>query len=409
MPLTIVPFFSQITPRARIDEAEAILQKTGCHLESPEDFIERISLDSERTHQKVVLFIGSGGTETDVISFINCSGLSSPFILVSYPENNSLPASMEIRTYLEMGGNKAVIVHKPINDLTELLREWNRFSYALERIRASRIGMIGVASSWLIASKVDPKKVKEKWGTDIVQYDLSVLDSDATFAESDTICEELVSSASTISIPNEEVRKAVRVAALVMNHVTQEGLDAVTVQCFDFFQRSSVTGCVALSYVNNQAGLSAGCEGDLPTTFSMLLAKVLTGFPCFMANVTDVDQEAGTATFSHCTIATSLTSSYDLMTHFETGQSVGIRGRVDNQPVTVFKIHGDDLSSYWVAKGFIQGNLRSESSCRTQVLVKLDVDVSYFLRSSLANHHIIVPGDHVQLIRDFFAFFTPSD
>jgi L-fucose isomerase-like protein len=409
MPLIIVPFFSPITPRVRIDRVEAILQKTGCHLESPESLTERISLDSERSHQKVVLFIGSGGTETDVTVFINESGLSSPFILVSYPENNSLPASMEIRKYLEMGGNKAVIVHRPINDLTELLQEWNRFSDALERIQASRIGMVGVASSWLIASEVDPEKVKEKWGADIVQYDLSVLDSDAIFAESDTICEELVSGASTFSVPKEEVRKAARLAALIMSHAKQESLDAVTVQCFDFYQRSFVTGCIALSYVNDQAGLSAGCEGDLPATFSMLLAKVLTGLPSFMANVTDVDQEAGTATFSHCTIATSLASSYDLMTHFETGQSVGIRGRLDNQPVTVFKVHGDDLSSYWVAKGSIQGNLQRESNCRTQVLVKLDGDVSYFLRSSLANHHIIILGDHAQLIRDFFAFFAPSD
>ena len=44
-----------------------------------------------------------------------------------------------------------------------------------------------------------------------------------------------------------------------------------------------------------------------------------------------------------------------------------------------------------------------------QVMVKMGTDVRYFLRSSLANHHIIIPGDHVQLIEDFFAFFRPSD
>ncbi len=409
MPLSIISFFSPIAPRTRVDEVEGILRKSGCDLQSPQEFLAHISMDSERVCQKAVLFVGSGGTETAVAAFIKESGLQSPFLMVSHPEDNSLPASMEIRTYLEMNGKKAVIVHQPIEDLVELLIQWDKFSDALERIRASRIGMIGTQSSWLIASEVDPAKVKRNWGTDIVQYDLSVFESDVDFAESDAICNELVSNASASSIPKEEVRKAARAAALLMNHVKQEHLDAVSVQCFDLYIRTSVAGCVALSYVNDQTGLSAGCEGDLPATFSMLLAKTLTGLPSFMANVTDVDEDAGTVTFSHCTIATSLTNSYDLMTHFETGQSVGIRGRIDNQPVTVFKVHGDDLSRYWVANGHVQANLERESACRTQVLVKMDRDVSYFLRSSLANHHIIIPGDHAQLIRDFFAFFGPPD
>lgn len=409
MPLSVISFFSPITPRTRADEVEEILRKSGCALQSPEDYLSYIRLDSERPHRKVVLFVGSGGTETAVADFIKESRLQPPFLLVSYPDNNSLPAAMETRTHLEMSGNKAVIVHRPIEDLVNLLIQWNKFSDALEHIRASRIGMIGMPSSWLIASEVDPERVKKNWGADIVQYNLSVLESNTDLAEPDVICNELVSNAAKSFIPEEEVQKAARVAALLMNHVKQEHLDAVSVQCFDFFARTSVTGCVALSYVNDQAGLSAGCEGDLPATFSMLLAKTLTGLPCFMANVTDVDEDAGTATFSHCTIATSLTNSYDLMTHFETGQSVGIRGRIDNQPVTIFKVHGDGLSRYWVVKGHIQKNLERESACRTQVLVKLDGDVSYFLRSSLANHHIIIPGDHVQLIRDFFAFFRPLD
>lgn len=409
MPLSIISFFSPITPRARVAEVEEILQKSGCNLQSPKEFLAHVSMESESVHRKVVFFVGSGGTETAVAAFIKESRLQPPFLMVSYPDNNSLPAAMEIRAHVEMNGSKAVIVHHPIEEVVELLVQWNKFSDALERIRASRIGMIGLPSSWLIASGVDPEKVKENWGADIVQYDLSVLELDADFAGSDGICNEFVSNASTSSIPEEEVRKAARVAALLMNHVKQEHLDAVTVQCFDFYVRTSVTGCVALSHVNDQIGLSAGCEGDLPATFSMLLAKALTGLPSFMANVTDVDEDAGTVTFSHCTIATSLTSSYDLTTHFETGQSVGIRGRIDNQPVTVFKVHGDDLSRYWVGKGHVQGNLEGKNACRTQVMVKMGTDVRYFLRSSLANHHIIIPGDHVQLIEDFFAFFRPSD
>jgi L-fucose isomerase-like protein len=83
---------------------------------------------------------------------------------------------------------------------------------------------------------------------------------------------------------------------------------------------------------------------------------------------------------------------------------VAIRGKVSPQRVTVLKIFGSDLSEYWISGGSIIENPENENACRTQIRVKLDKSVDYFLESSLANHHILVLGDYVRVFHDFLAF-----
>jgi L-fucose isomerase-like protein len=152
--------------------------------------------------------------------------------------------------------------------------------------------------------------------------------------------------------------------------------------------------------------LVAGCEGDIPATFTMLLARMLTGLPSFMANVASVDSELNTAVFAHCTVPLSQTEGYEITNHFETGESVGIRGKLPLTEVTVFKVFGEDLGEYWVSSGTIIENLVNDSGCRTQIRVAMDEPVDYFLEESLANHHIIILGDHAQVIAEFFEFLS---
>jgi L-fucose isomerase-like protein len=165
---------------------------------------------------------------------------------------------------------------------------------------------------------------------------------------------------------------------------------------------TSISGCYSLSYLNNKDNFVAGCEGDIPATFTMLLSKLLSGKPSFMANIASVDQELNTAVFAHCTIPTSITDRYEIVNHFETGMSVGIRGKLPLTEVTVIKVLGEDLSDYWVSRGTIIDNLVNDKGCRTQIRVAMDEPVDYFLDESLANHHILVLGDFQE---DFIGFF----
>ncbi|RDE13399.1 MAG: fucose isomerase [Candidatus Thorarchaeota archaeon] len=399
MAIKIVPFFSALSPDGLRSQVLDRIQQEGVRIVS--------SAEELAPKESVCIFIGTGGTENDVVEFLENARSASQITILSYDERNSLPASMEIRAYLQRRGVEATIVHEPLNGLRELLGRWVKCSQIIEHLKGSRLGLVGQSSSWLIASDVIRRKVAKKWGLEIVDIPIQELMDDLPETSNNgfkTRMDDFQSHAICQSVSSADIGRAGAVAQRLAEIVNDAKLDAVTVQCFTLLQETGTSGCVALSSVNDVRDLVAGCEGDIPATFTMLLAKMLTGLPSFMANVASVDLELNTAVFAHCTVPLSMTEGYETTSHFETGKSVGIRGRLPLSEVTVFKVFGEDLGEHWVSSGTIIENLVNESGCRTQIRVAMDEPVDYFLEESLANHHIIILGDHVEVIAEFFEF-----
>ncbi|MHA2380117.1 MAG: fucose isomerase [Candidatus Thorarchaeota archaeon] len=379
---------------------------SGVNVMSRDDFLKEAETP-DVLYGRTYLFVGTGGTESLVSEFVKQSGLKPPIVLLSHPGNNSLPAAMETRAYFQQIGMNSRIIHAPLESLRRMIQDWERFSRAEEEIRKSRLGVVGKPSFWLIASQIDEKAVKKRWGTSIESFSIDMIERDLNLdAPQESRPSEFIDAAKSNLISDEELAKAGAVAKSLSEFVAKNGLNAVTVECFTLLEDTNISGCHALSQLNDKEGLVAGCEGDIPAAFTMMVAKVLTNQASFLANVAHVDPSTNSAILAHCTIATSLTEEYDIMTHFETGKSVAIRGKLSPQRVTVLKIFGSDLSEYWISGGTITENLENDSACRTQIRVKMDESVDYFLESSLANHHIVVPGDHVKTFHEFFAFVS---
>ena len=80
---------------------------------------------------------------------------------------------------------------------------------------------------------------------------------------------------------------------------------------------------------------------------------------------------------------------------------VAFRGKLKEGPVTVFKCDGL-LNEFFVSKAELLENLSLFNLCRTQIRLKMDRPVSYFLTESIGNHHLIVEGDYAKLVEEFF-------
>jgi L-fucose isomerase-like protein len=311
---------------------------------------------------------------------------------------------MEVRKFLETAGFQAQIIHSILDELKVQINNWVLFSKVEDQIKNSTLGLIGAPSSWLVASKVEPDKVKDLWGLTIKQKPLSQLLEfmKEIDPESNQQIIDTVKSAISLEIPTKEVTQAGRVVVALEKLVDLFKMNAVTVECFALFEQTDITGCLALSLLNNREDVVAGCEGDVPATFTMFLVKLLTGQPAFMANITDVNVDDNSVVMAHCTIPTSMVEDFELTTHFETDSSAAIRGTLKLQKVTVLKVWGQSLSKYWVSEGELIETNCSSCGCRTQIRVNLDEPVSYFLERSLANHHVLVLGDYSKLFRSFF-------
>ena len=160
------------------------------------------------------------------------------------------------------------------------------------------------------------------------------------------------------------------------------------------------TGCLGLSLLNDE-GIIAGCEGDIPAFISMVILHYLTDEPVFMANSSSIDLNKNEIILAHCTLPLNMPDRFYLKTHFESGLGVGIKGEIREGKVTIFKLSGDG-KKYFVSGGEIIENLNKENLCRTQIRLRMNEDVKYFLQDSIGNHHLVCKGDYSKLVRKFF-------
>lgn len=346
-----------------------------------------------------VVFIASGGSEDGFRRLY--PELPRPVILLADGKHNSLPAALEISSWVRRQGEAAEIVHGDNESMVARLRRLALFQHTL-RALAGPVGVIGEPSDWLIASDVDRGAVKKRWGTEFIDIALDEVTAyDADKSEIAVLQIEFCARAKALDgVDETTVRTAARLVPALRSVFRKHGLRAATLRCFSLIERLQTSGCLALSLLNDE-GLICGCEGDVPATFSMLLLFALTGEIPFMANPAAVDSTNNRLLLAHCSVPRRMVSAYRLQSHFETGLGIGVSGDFAPGPATLFKAGGPGLDKYFVSGAEVLPAPPQPGLCRTQVSLRLREPAGYFLHSSLANHHLLIRGDHSELIDDF--------
>lgn len=239
-----------------------------------------------------------------------------------------------------------------------------------------RLGLIGKPSDWLIASTYDADIISSRLGMETVDIPI----------EEVTSLGEVDGGIDGADLIYERIRDI----------VTRYRLDGVTLRCFDLLTTVKNTGCMALSRLNDE-GIPAACEGDVPALVTMMLAKQISGCPGFQCNPARIDTNS--MLFAHCTLPLSMCTSHSLTTHFESGIGVAIHGELPVGPYTLMKVSGD-LSRVFASDVTLLRNQYEKNLCRTQVWLQVsDEDIRYFLTNPIANHHVLVPGHHSNLLK----------
>lgn len=356
--------------------------------------LKRVSADEYAASDFALLYVASGGSEGffkqiwDKVSEKHC------YILTS-GASNSLAAAMEILSFIHQNGGEGEIIHGTEQDIAARIRALQAVDLAYASLRGLRIGMVGDPSDWLIASRPFESALKEKLGITVVHIPVSRLAEEAEKKQyiPNTLTEELIGKAFDFG----ETQKAFYVYGALKRICEQERLSAVTVRCFDLLDRLHTTTCLGLAILNCE-GITAGCEGDMPSLLAMMLQQAVTGKGAFMCNPSRIDPAAKKAVFAHCTLPVNMVDEYDCDTHFESGIGVAIRGHFNPDTFTIFKCSGD-LSEYHVQVATSEPMDFDPNLCRTQITLNLE-DPYYFLRSPIGNHHVLSRGDHRQQLID---------
>jgi len=358
---------------------------------------ENINLsDFNRKDFFPLIFIKSGGAEekfTQIFKQIN-----RPYLLLSSSLHNSLAASLEIASFLKQKGKKVEIIHGDSDCIATRIKELRKIFQVKNRLVSSKLGVIGKPSDWLIASEVDYKKVKEILGISLIDVEMDELvkeiDQDHNFAH------PKLKDIREKGFNKKSIDGALKIYSGFKAIVNKYKLDGITVRCFDLLKIFKNTGCLGISLLNDE-GIVAGCEGDVPALISMVILNYLTDEPVFMANPSSINLHKNEIILAHCTLPLNMPEEFYLKTHFESGLGVGIKGNIIEEEATIFKL-SEDSKNYFVSAGEIIENLNKENLCRTQIRLKMNENVKYFLQNSIGNHHLICKGDYSDLVREFF-------
>ena len=336
-----------------------------------------------------LILVQTGGSEgffkKDIYPKFN-----GPYYLLTYGANNSLAASLEILSFIKNEGKKGEVLHGDISYIARRIMEIQN----IKKEKKHRLGVFGIPSDWLISSNVDYKKCEEIFNIELIDVKqeeiLEAINKHDEKALYDTF---------KAKFDNKELDKAYKIYLGLKDVVNKYELEGFTLRCFDILDFVKSSSCLALALFNDE-GITATCEGDVPSLLTMFILQNKFNSLSFQANPNWINPVKNEITLAHCTLPLKMTKEYNFDTHFESGIGVGIHGEMYESDITICKI-SNNLELFYVDQGKILKNEYRNDRCRTQIVIKLDGNVSYFLNSSLGNHHLIIYGKKKEEIRRY--------
>lgn len=326
-----------------------------------------------------VVAVLSGGTEAQFMELLKAKeiDLKRPIYLMVSGYSNSLPAALEILSYIRQRNGMAKIMQHPkdivfpdVSETDSLTRQ--PLAKVLKSIAKMRLGVIGKSQDWLIASQVDYKEVLKTLQCEIV---------DIPFEE-----------VSSLGVVDPGMKGAEAIYERMKEIVAKYKLDGITIRCFDLFKTIKNTGCVAVSKLNDD-GIPAACESDIPVLLTMMICKKLTGETAWMGSPARI-QSDGQILLAKCTIALNMTKKHEYTTHFESGIGVAIHGEVEPGEYTLVKL-SNDMKRILAVNVKVTRCQYEQNLCRTQIWLQSTPIVSqYLLTSPLCDHHVLIKGHH---------------
>lgn len=384
--------------KSKVSESNPEIQK------DTDRFIEAMKIDKIDFNDKV-FFISSGGTE-EIFNKIY-QDYDAPYHIVATDSDNSLPAALEIISFLRNKGLECRLYHGSPMDVAKALNEHidDRliFNYELKSnpilLKDCRLGVIGKPSNWLIASMVNYKQVKDNLGAECI--DISFEEFKDTIEESSPIEFDALKGKINRVIDESELKLALRIYAAIKTLAKKYKLDGLTVRCFDLLGTIHSTSCIALSLLNDE-GIVSACEGDIPALLSMMIIKKIYHRTSFQCNPSYIDVSKNIGYLAHCTIPLKMCDDYVLDTHFESGIGVGIHGEMKREDVTIFKLNSD-LKKFSCYRGKIDENMYKSNLCRTQIKVRFFDPIDQVLTSPCGNHLVVAYGNFKESIVELLA------
>jgi len=208
------------------------------------------------------------------------------------------------------------------------------------------------------------------------------------------------------NVPEEAVTKTARLAAVLLDWVTENEVDALSFNCWPAIEEYyNIVPCAAMSFVSEQL-IPTACETDVVGSLSMLALQLASGKPAALVDLNNnYGDDLDKCVLFHCSaVAQSFFAESPVFSCHDMQDFYGsLSGKIAPGPVTLFRLSTDDVKG--CVRGYLTEGVITEDEIETfgtygvleveglQSLLKYVVDRGF-------EHHVAIVKDHVADVLD---------
>lgn len=335
-----------------------------------------------------VLMFLSGGSERIAIESVQEYRF---YLILASKEGNSWASATEVVAWMNQHNVKSMLINADDPNAANIVEDFYFAKNGIKRLHGQRLGVVGNSSDWLVASSVSPFQLQTRMG--IEQVDISW--NDIVFDEVKQVAPDFTSLFGEAENKTELLESG-KIYEGLASLIPFYRLNALSVECFPLVNKTGHTACLALAKLNFDS-IPSACEADNCSAAGLMFASEVCQTIPWMANTIFVDGKK--ALFAHCTAPVNLLSSFKIDTHYETNKGQAVAGEVKADVVTIFRFD-NALNRVFITLAKVTGRPKLKTACRTQLEVEISNSAnSYFINNPFGNHHLILPGNRVEVLK----------
>lgn len=274
----------------------------------------------------------------------------------------------------------------------------------MKKLKASTLIVVGGGNSGWSNSKMC-NAIQEVFGTKVVQveftelrdaYDKADMDEAAAWAD------RWMKGAEKIIEPARD--EIVRSGAMYLAKralLDKYNAQGISINCLGGFYGGHITAypCLGFAQLNND-GLIGACEGDMPSTITMLTMSHLVGRPGFISDPV-IDTSKNQIIYAHCVAPTKVfgpsgkSNAYHIRNHSEDRKGAAIRSLMPLGHMTTTLEFHPGKKQVILHQGKSVANIDEDKACRTKLAVEVVGDIDKLMKEwdKWGWHRVTVYGD----------------
>ena len=184
------------------------------------------------------------------------------------------------------------------NEVRSLIRAYS----VIRQLRGTLFGLFGYRPTAFYNSAFDEGLIRRTFGIRFEETSLkTVFDRMQSLPENEILddMQKMTDRYDVSALPEGHLHNHSALFLALSQIFEEQGYRCAAMKCWPEMGALHTTPCAVLGRLSDN-DIHISCEGDVDAGITMLVQNMLTGLPCFVTDMIDIDQKENTMLFWHC-------------------------------------------------------------------------------------------------------------